>query len=99
MLLQIRSHYINQFFGGFHLRRVFAVVRRQDMEKDVPFHDLGHETIQCPSTSSHELKDPGALLLGIERSLDCIDLSPNPSNACQKLFFVFACVSHTFIIL
>ena len=64
------------------------------MESDVSFHDLGHETVQRPTASSHELKDSGAFLLRIERPLNGVYLPTNPSNACQKLFFVFACVSH-----
>ena len=65
------------------------------MKSDVAFHDLGHETVQCPTASCHELQDSGALLLGIEGSLDGVDLSTNPSNTSQKFFFVFfGCMSH-----
>ena len=98
-LLQIGSHYINQFFGSFHLGRVVAVVGGQHVEEDVSFHDLGHETIQRPTASSHELKDSGAFLLRVERPLNGVYLPTNPSNPCQKLFFVFARVCHFFNIL
>lgn len=98
-LLQIGSNYLDQFFSGLSLRGVLATFGGEDMKSDMPFHDLGHETVECPAASGHELEDSGTFLLGIERSFDRIDLSSNPTNACQKFFFVFSGVSHIDIIL
>src|ERR1700683_3913820 len=98
-LLQIGSHYINQFFSSFHLGRVLALVGGQDVEEDVSFHALRHKTIQRPTASSHELKDSGAFLLRVERPLNGVYLPTNPSDTYQKLFFVFARVCHFFTIL
>ena len=98
-LLQIGSNYIDQFFGSLCLGRVLAAVGERTWKSDVSLHDFGHQTIQRPTAGSHELKDTGAFLLGVERPLDGVDLPTNASNTRQKLFFVFACVSHIFTIL
>ena len=64
------------------------------MKSDVPFHDLGHETIQRAAAGSHQLQNSSAFLLRIEGSLDGVYLSTNPSNSRQKLFFVFSGMRH-----
>jgi hypothetical protein len=41
-LFQICSHHINQFFGGFHLGGVLAVVAGQNVGSNMAFHEFGH---------------------------------------------------------
>ena len=60
----------------------------------MPFHDFGHQTVQRPTASSHQLQDSGAFLLGFERSLDGVRPAHESFEPCQKFFFVFGCVSH-----
>src|SRR5580698_8238863 len=94
-LFQVGSHYVDQFLSRFPLGRVLAAVRGHDVETDMTFHDLGHEPIQGSPASRHELQDAKAFLLAVERPLDGIDLSANPSNAGEKLVLVFGCVGHS----
>jgi hypothetical protein len=98
-LLQIRPNYIHQFFGGLYLGRVLTSVRGEDVESHMPFHNFGHQTVECATAGSHELQDTRTLLLGFQSSLDGIDLPPNASNTSQKLVFVFCCMSHARTIL
>lgn len=51
------------------------------MKSDVPFHDFGHQPVERTAASGHQLQDSGAILVGVERSLDGVDLSTNPANA------------------
>ena len=69
------------------------------MESDMPFHNFGHQPVQRATASSHQLQDSSAFLFRIERPFNGVHLSSNPSNAFQKFFFVFSCVSHILIIL
>jgi len=64
------------------------------MKSHVPFHDFSHQTIQRPTAGGHHLKHISALLLGFESAFDGVDLPPNASDASQKFFFAFGCVSH-----
>ena len=45
VLLQIRPNYIHQFFGGLCLGRVLTIVRGEDVESHMPFHNFGHQTV------------------------------------------------------
>jgi hypothetical protein len=66
------------------------------VKPNVPIYNFGHQTIQCPAASSHEVQDPGALLLGFQSAFNDVDLPRNASNTSQKLF---SCVGHESTIL
>ena len=76
------------------MRRIPGEVRRQNMKADVPLHDFRHQAIQRPAAGRHEVQNAGAILLGLERPLERLDLSPNAPNSDQQLIFSFGCVCH-----
>jgi hypothetical protein len=57
-------------------------------------HHFRHESVQSAAACRHELQHSCTFMLGLERPFNRVDLSPNPPNANQKLFFCFGCVGH-----
>src|SRR5580658_557714 len=93
--LQVSPNNINQLLGRFSLRRVLALFRIQHVKSHVPFHHFGHQAVQRPAASRHQLQHAGAFLLGFQSALDRLYLPANPAHAFQKLFFVFGGMGHT----
>ena len=92
--LQILMHNIDQFLGRGDLRRIPRLARIDHMFTDVVLDDLRDKAVQGAAARGGLLKDHCAFVVGIDGTLDRLDLAPHAFEAIQELGFFFCDVAH-----
>jgi hypothetical protein len=87
-LLEVRPDKINEVFCKL-VRRSGAFIGGEEVQTNVVFEHLGHETVDAAAHVCQEHENVRAVIIIGEGALDRIDLPPNPFNASNQLLFFF----------
>ena len=93
-LLHVRANHVDEFIGAFCAFCICLDVGVCDMHADVVLHDLHHETINSPTSSSNLMQNFGAPFFAIKSAFNGFDLAPNSTNACKQFLFFSDSVRH-----
>ncbi|MGC1387183.1 MAG: hypothetical protein WA807_04150 [Steroidobacteraceae bacterium] len=94
LLFEIRVDDVDQFLRGHDTRIVPGRARIEHVLANVILNDLGDEAIQRTPTRGGLLKNAGALMIGLDRALERIDLTAQAFEAIQKFGLFFCNVAH-----
>ena len=76
-LLHVRLHGFNQLFSNTPR---FRILRRvDDVQPDMVFDHLSHETVYGSSRADDDMQDSGTPLLILDGALERVDLEDGPS--------------------
>jgi hypothetical protein len=98
LLFEVCVDYVDQFLGGDDARIVARCARVQHMLANVIFDHFGDEAIESASTGSRLLQNPGTLEIGLDRSLNGVDLTAQALEAIQQLAFFLCNMTHARIL-
>lgn len=85
---------VHQLFCGLSTRIGFRQIGIDQVLADMVLKDLGNESLQGSAARGGLLKDPGALLVALDRALDCLDLPFDAPQAIQESHLLLLDMSH-----
>ncbi len=90
LLFQVLVDDVDQFLSGFRVWIAAGGIRVDHVLANMVLDDFGYKAVHGAPTGGRLLQDHGALLIGLDRTFDSLNLTAQPPDPIQQLGFLLA---------